>query len=277
MKKILVPTDFSACADIAWETAIQLSKQLDAELHLFHAASLPDNWIDLPVEQGIKKTVNERIASVARDKLDERKALAEQKGINVLTHFSEGEFLKSIVEFVDQVSIDLVIMGSHGVSGKREWFIGSNTQKVVRKINKTVLVVKDRIPEDNFKNVVFVSGLNENEKEVFQSFIEFISAFDINRVHLLAVNLSGFFNQPTILMNEVLEDFKALAKGYECQTHFYPDYSIEAGIRHFTEDYNVDLIGISNKAKHPIKRIFLGSNVEMIVNHSKVPVLSLDD
>ncbi|MBK7409888.1 MAG: universal stress protein [Saprospirales bacterium] len=39
---------------------------------------------------------------------------------------------------------------------------------------------------------------------------------------------------------------------------------------------HADLIGISNHERHPLKRILVGSNVEALINHSKLPVLVID-
>ena len=167
-------------------------------------------------------------------------------------------------------------MGSHGVSGKEEWLIGSNTQKVIRKVHKNVLVVKNPIGELTFSKVLFATGLHTGEQECFNRFLEFLRPFDIDELHVMAVDTSGYFSQPSFLMLEALKDFQKIADAYPCQTHFYSDYSVESGIRHFTEEYDIQLIGISNHNRSKIKRILMGSNVEMLINHSQVPVLSID-
>ncbi|MFT7452175.1 MAG: nucleotide-binding universal stress UspA family protein, partial [Patescibacteria group bacterium] len=50
----------------------------------------------------------------------------------------------------------------------------------------------------------------------------------------------------------------------------------DAGIRHLSDELGADLIAISNEKRHPIKRIFSGSNVEALVNHAEIPILSID-
>ena len=84
-----------------------------------------------------------------------------------------------------------------------------------------------------------------------------------------------YLTQPTFIMQSALKDYKKIAKDYNVSTHFIKDFSIDSGVRHFVEDHKIDLIGIANSFKHPIKRIFNGSNVEVIVNHSKVPVITI--
>ena len=268
---ILVPTDFSECADFALEVALKICKKNNAQLHLFHSSDLPRN-----LDEDVIDKISGDVTLNAKEKLQVRENLVKEEGVQCTVHYESGDFIEGIKDVLDGHNVDLVVMGSHGKSGRRDWLMGTNTQKVVRKYHKNVLVVKEAPNDDMFNKVVFVSGLYEEDKAVFEQFLEFVNPYGVQEVHILAINLLGWFNQPSILMKELLEDFKSIAKDYNCTTHFYSDYSVEAGIRHFVEENDVGLIGISNKTKHPIKRIFLGSNVEMVVNNSRVPVLSLD-
>ena len=80
-------------------------------------------------------------------------------------------------------------------------------------------------------------------------------------IHLLEVNTYGWFSQPYVLAKELMNDFAQLCPPLPCKKHFYRDYSVDAGIRHFAEKVNADLIVISNYNQHPIRRIFQGSSV----------------
>ncbi|MCB0635227.1 MAG: universal stress protein, partial [Lewinella sp.] len=61
-----------------------------------------------------------------------------------------------------------------------------------------------------------------------------------------------------------------------CFTHLYRDLNPERGIRGLATELGADLIGISNLHRHPLKRVLSGSTVEALVNHSHLPVLSID-
>ena len=77
-------------------------------------------------------------------------------------------------------------------------------------------------------------------------------------------------------MREAIKDFAESIEGLTVKTHFGKAASVESGIRHYSEEENIDLIAISNKEKSPLKRMLVGSNVEMLINHSQVPVLTMD-
>lgn len=276
MKKILVPVDFSIYSEYALDAAIKIAKKIEAEIHIYHSVNIPDDWEDLPAEVRYKDEINKKRALQVRDKLEVIKTKVEAKGLVCDIFYTGGKFVNNITEITDKYDYDLVVMGSHGVSGKEEWFIGSNTQKIIRKINTKLLVVKNEVTELNFENVLFASGMHREDQEAFEQFLAFIKPFKVKNVHIITVNTSSYYTQPALLVKEQLKEFKNIAHEFNVETVFYPDFSVEAGVRHYTADNNIQLIGISNHLRHPIKRLFQGSNVEMIINHSKVPVLSID-
>lgn len=276
MKKILVPVDFSTYSDNALTTAIKIAKKIEAEIHIYHSVDIPDDWEDLPAEVRYKDEFNKKRALQVRDKLEDLKIKVEAEGLVCEMYYTGGKFVNNITELTDKTNYDLIVMGSHGVSGKEEWFIGSNTQKIIRKIHTKLLVVKDEPLNPNFDNVLFASGMHRDDQEAFEQFLEFMKPFGVKNVHIITVNTSTYYAQPASLIKEQLKEFKNIAHEFNVKTTFYSDFSVEAGIRHYSNDNNIQLIGISNHLKHPIKRFFQGSNVEMIVNHSEVPVLSID-
>ena len=199
-----------------------------------------------------------------------------KRGLSASIILRTGSFLQDILEVVEASDYGMIVMGSHGTSGKQEWFIGSNTQKVVRKVSCNTLVVKYPLEEINFKRVMFASNLFVEEQEALREFLKFLSFFEVEELHVLTVDTLGFLHQPKIVIMEALAEFKEIAKEHDVKTHFYNDYSVEAGIRHFADELSIDLVGISNRKKHPLKRLFQGSNVEMLVNHMKHPVFCID-
>lgn len=274
--KILVPTDFSECADFALEAAVKIALRTRSDISLFHAASMPEDLKGSRSHSQLENELRESMLVNINEQQNQRIDKYKSQGLNLQAHNVFGNFVRELQAFDRENNFDLIVMGSYGASGKQEWFIGSNTQKIVRKIRKNLLVVKNPVNDVGFEKAMFPSSLTQHDKQAFTEFLSFLRHFDTREMHLLAVNTSGFFNQPGPLMLELLEDFKSMAKGFECKTHFISDYSVEAGIRHFAEDFDIRLIGISNLDRSPIKRIFQGSNVEMLVNHSEVPVLVID-
>lgn len=274
--KILVPTDFGKYAGYATQVAKNIALKCDGEIHFYHSADIPDDWEDLSAEDRYLDEANNQIAIAVGKKLEALKSDCLEQNIKSEIHYTGGHFLKNIHEVLEEIKFDLIVMGSHGVSSKEEWFLGSKTQKVVRKFHLPTLVVKRAPEKEEFNEVVYTSEMLSRDEEGFRHFLDFIAPFNPQTVHLLMVNTGSYFSQPSILVKESLNRFKSIAAEYNCVPHFYSDYNIEAGIRHFSEEYNVDLIGLSNLYSNKFKRIFQGSVVEMVVNHSDAPVYVID-
>ena len=274
---IIVPTDFSKCAKAAFQTACDLATPLNAIIHLFHAANIPEDWEKLPSLEKYRDNLNQEIVGEANHLLKILQAEAQSSGITCHLHYAGGDLLSNLEEMIEVLEIDLVIMGSFGISGSKDWLWGSNTQKVVRKVLKDVLVVKDHPAAVEISKVVFASDLDAQDREVFKYFLDFIAPLSIEKVYILAVNTPGFFSQPTVIMREALDDFKNLvADKYDCEAHFYDDISVDQGIREFSNVHDIDLIAIANRQRNPISRIFMGSHVEALVSHAERLVLSIN-
>lgn len=273
---ILCPTDFSPVAEFAYDAACQLAKKMDATLYLFHCHELGQSWSTDEEWNEQFDPLQEAAALAADEQLQKLQEAARRRKIRCEIRSSEGDFFEELEILTKEIRFDFVVMGSHGASGKREWLIGSNTQKTIRKLHIKTLVIKAPIEDLQFPKAVFATGLLLEDQLAFRRFLELSAALGVESVHLLSIHTSGLFTPPQIVMQEALKDFRAIADGYNCQTHYYSDISIEAGIRRFVDEEKADLIAISNHVRHPLKRIFRGSTVEMIVNHANVPVLSMD-
>jgi len=274
IQNILVPTDFSTCATFAVNAAVLLAKKHDAKLHLIsctaHIEGKPTTSNHEEEDADYKRLVKKT------------NLLLEDLEKNIKTKYGKiihkqvfGALVEAILTYTEANEIDLIVMGSHGISGKNEYFIGSNTQKVVRKVHTPVLVIKNPVEHVDFKKVVFASEFNLSDIPVFQKMIEMVN-MDEPIIHLVMINTSSWFGQPAALSKAAMEGFKKYCYPLECHIHFYRDFNVDAGIRHLSEDIKADLVTISNHERRPIKRILTGSSVEALVNHSEIPVLSLD-
>lgn len=265
MKNILVPTDFSACAGHAIDVAFKLAKKFDSTVHLLHVitdARAGDNE-----EEWNQSIENANILL--------KKICDEHPTVEAVPLTATGKLMKVLEQYVAAHGIDLVVMGSHGASGKQEYFVGSNTQKAVRSIFAHVLVVKDQVEDVDFDKVVFASNFNQSERSAFLKFKEFIKHF-IPEIHLVMVHTSSLFDPPYVVSQEAMKDFQVLCEPFKSQTHIFRDFTIEKGIRTFADDIGAKLIAVSNHYRHPLKRMIIGSNVEALINHSHLPVLSID-
>lgn len=273
MKNILVPTDFSVFAEYAIDAAQSLAEKFNATVYVFHNVSLPNYLASLPkAEQENHKEVLQ-ITHNANILLED--TLKKFKG-NAYPILRKGKLIDNINQIVPEKGIDMVVMGSHGTSGKNEFFIGSNTQKAVRVVHCPVLVLKRPLGKLDFNKIVYASSFNVDERDSILKFKKIIKHFIPEVIHLLTIHTSGFFSPPYVLEKAALDDCGKLLHPFEVHNHVYRDFTVSGGIQNFVANIKPDLLVVSNHQRHPLKRMLRGSNVEALVNHVDIPVLTID-
>jgi len=274
MKHLLVPTDFSEMAKNAESLAFEIAKKNNAGLDFL-------NMVNVPKYLKISATANDDlpeeihlVLGSARNDLDK----LEYKGnrLSVLTkgYLSETESIDIVLNHIVKQDIDLVIMGSHGSSGFREAIVGSNAQKLIRLAKVPVLILKNKIEFQDIKNIVFVSTFKEDVHSVFEKVIEFSSIFNAH-LHLLYVNLPYSFEESHISLNRMKEFVKKYpSKNFKF--HIFNAFDEESGIHNFAVENKMDLIAMSTHGKSGFMQMLSPSITESLVNHSNLPVLSVN-
>ncbi|MEQ8238682.1 MAG: universal stress protein [Cyclobacteriaceae bacterium] len=271
MKKLLVPTDFSSCAERASETAIELAKATNAKIYFLHLLSIPAGWVYGSTNQ-MYPDVTEKLAQVT-EQLKKLLKLAENQKVEAMYHVSMNDDKKSINQYVEEHGIDMIIMGSHGASGMKELFVGSNAQKVIRFSEIPVLIVKENNKSVLVPEIVFVSDFEAEAMKPFEKVLHIAHLLQA-KVHLLYVNTPAFFNDTTSI-NERMESFEALTSNMLSKSSVHCDYVFEDGIQQYCDKHNIGLVAIATHGRRGFSRILIGNDAEKVVNHLSTPVLSL--
>lgn len=273
MRNILVPTDFSNTASFAIKAAAQLAQRHGATLHLLHGLDIPVHWEQLSEAQ--REDYPEKRQAYHNTQVLLQDICEQYPALNTTQAIRGGRLPEAVKHYTEEHGIDLIVLGSHGASGKNEFFIGSNAQKIVRSVHRPVLIIKNDPGVLAFDKVVFASSFDQAELRAFQHFRNLVKPF-LPEIHLVVIHTASFFDPPYVLSQEAMQDFKEACTPLVCETHVFTDLTIDQGIRTFSREIGAKLIGISNAQRHPLKRMLVGSNVEALVNHANLPVLSID-
>lgn len=145
VRKIACCTDFSENADKAVATAMDLARRYDAKLYVIHVMPPVVNpvlteaeWI--PPEEAPRETVLMQI----RERMQDRYGVDPSRGAAPEFIVLDGHVSSEILSFIDERGIDLVVMGSYGLSGMGLVLFGSVTKRVSQKAGCSVLIVRDR-------------------------------------------------------------------------------------------------------------------------------------
>ncbi|MDE2059326.1 MAG: universal stress protein [candidate division NC10 bacterium] len=137
IKRILVPTDFSASSEYACQYALTFAHEARAEVYLLHAIYNP---LRLPgYDFG---GVIETLVKQAQDDLQKQVEQIREKQVIVHPMVLVGVEYEEIVKFAQEHQIDLIIMGTHGRTGLAHAFLGSVAERVIRIASCPVLIVR---------------------------------------------------------------------------------------------------------------------------------------
>jgi nucleotide-binding universal stress UspA family protein len=274
MKKILLPTDFSEGSKVATDYAIAIAEMINASIDFLHIMVTPLDWVNLPLEKEKLYPDTKADVNLARKQLHELEKYAHSKGIkaNSSLHFNKSR--EAIEEHAQGNEYELVVMGSHGSKGLREYVIGSNAQKVIRNSAVPVLVVKTRPESFSFRKIVFASNFQDSQMPSFLKVLGFAENL-ISPLHLLYVNTPYFFKE-TGEMEYMLKSFCENFSNITFQTHIYDAFNEERGIAAFMEDKKMDMLAIATEGKSGLKQIVSPSLAESLINHLDNPVLTIN-
>lgn len=139
---ILVPTDGSPAAAAAIDHAVDLAETYDARLHALYVV---DTTSFASVEAGSEMIIG-ALEEEGQHAVDAVREQGETAGVEVKTTVGSGTAYRSILDYIDDEGIDLVVMGTHGRRGVERFLLGSVTERVVRTADVPVLTVRE--PEE---------------------------------------------------------------------------------------------------------------------------------
>lgn len=146
-KTILVPHDFSSCANHAAAMARDVAKSHGARLILLHVADLPlgldEDAIVVPREGAGPIRARDLALGGAREHLDDLAARLRKDGVDVTPVVVIGDVVDEILGTARREAADLIVMGTHGRTGLSRLVVGSVTEKVVRQAPVPVLTLRD--------------------------------------------------------------------------------------------------------------------------------------
>jgi len=150
VKKILAPIDFSELSMEAMRGAMELAKDVGAEVHLVHVIAPHHTFIPLPLatnaEQSRELAREAAMLEQAEEELNRIKKDEFGDSKKVVTYAEVGHPVPKLVDYTKRNEIDLIMLATHGRTGAEHLVIGSVAEKLVRYAPCSVLVFRRRKP-----------------------------------------------------------------------------------------------------------------------------------
>jgi nucleotide-binding universal stress UspA family protein len=273
MKNILVPVDFSKGSMHALEHAIKMINKIGGDLRILHVRK--SKSYDQPfILKGSEKNYSKTVDEFCNEILSHYKE--QYKGNGTFDYvITTGKIYKNVINEAKKIDAGLVVMGTHGVSGFEELWVGSNSYRVVSKASCPVLTIRHGFKKTNISKIILPIDVYKNTRQKVPIVAELAEKFKAE-VHVVDVRTSDS------------KDIIYRLKKYGDQAFEYIDKQGIKTIRKSKKGSNIvdvviaygchinaDLIAITKLDRGTPGNQSISSAAQQMVNHSPVPVLSI--
>ncbi len=283
LANIMVATDFSPTAARAVDTAVSLARRFGSRLYVAHILGYAGYEGSEP-ELGTP--VAEIPRRIAEKKVKELEDSGRLFGVPYETVFEEGTLWPAIHQLIERHKIDLLVLGTHGLTGVKKILTGSFAEEIFRQARIPVLTVgpaatDEPLFEAEFKTILLATDFGPAAER------EAASAFALAQEHrakLLLLHVSshkeGLTERDLVYERESIVHLmkELIPTGYEltCQQQFHLAFGEPvAEILRVAAETNADLIVIGAKQRAYLAGHIPHTKAYRIVCGAKCPVLTI--
>jgi nucleotide-binding universal stress UspA family protein len=304
VRRILIPTDFSAPSRESADWALALAALTGAEPILLHILARranrhginPDDLLELATGEVVRW--KERLRPVFPNLVNEARVLAAETP-------AEG-----ILSFAKERDCDLIVMATTGVSAVRTILVGSNARKVVRASECPVLVIpaSNRVTSEDFLRKA--QGVAAPPRQPRPRLSRILVATDLSHASTSAVRkaiaiarenksslvIAHAYQPPSLVLEgyvppdtyerwdeSVRDDVRRkmqpfldeAEKGGVAAEALLLSGSPQEAISEAARDVSADLVIVGTHGRTGVPRFFLGSVAARVVSSSPCPVMTI--
>lgn len=264
--KIVVGIDFSECSLNALAHAASLAEKSNLEIVMV--------WVNKFSEECVLNHNCELLVSGAKTLfLELIEKYRPVLGDRISYVIREGRVYDSINELCEEINPLLVVIGTHGISGFSEKWLGSNAYRMSLMLETPVIIIRNDIDVNKSLTKILLpidSTVETRQKlpltaklaQYFDATV-YVLAVHVSTLDDVAAKVKSYTNQVT----EYLED-----KGVKYETDEIYSRDLVKDIIDYAEKIDANLLSIMDEQENNLK-VFEGSYTLQLVTKSKCPVL----
>ena len=273
ISSIVIATDGSVYADVAAECSGWLASHTGAEVTALYVIDirriaghfithLPEILESFPSE-GIADRVKDYYKQRGNEALKRAGAICERHGVKCRTELRTGNVVSVVADAAAQT--DLLVIGERGEDEELETgFLGSVTEKLVRKAERPLLLTGLRVRE--FRKALLAYDGSEAAQRAMKMLARLAAAL---RMEVDAVQMVEE-GEPTTALDHVVKFFKDVP--VHLSTHYLLSDTHAVIIEH-AKEINCDLMVMGAYDNWVAESMSLGTTTEYLIRNSPVPVL----
>lgn len=275
-RTILLPTDFSDNAFNALLYALKLYKNESCTFYFLNSTYskgaitrtyITTKYVDELQKESIRKLTELKLqTAIANDN--------NKHNFEIIT--SEKELKFAVQKMIKAHAIDMVVMGTKGVSNAIDIFMGSNTVDVLKKIkNCPILVIPNDYEFVELKQLLFPTDFNRLYSTIELEAITGISKLYDSEIKILHIHVEKKLSTNQELNKKILADY---LKNYPHRFYWEADYTDKStAITTFMEENNIDVLAMVSYKHSLLESILNEPVIKIIAFNPTVPLLIIPE
>ncbi len=286
ISRILFATDFSACAERAFDYALLLAAGWRADLSVM---TVLEFYPGMDPEYSVNKLYLDNLRAEAARQLETVKSKATAAGRVVSTRIEVGIPSQAIQSVADSIGADLLVVGTHGRTGLNHVLIGSTAERVVRVASCPVLSVKAGMGQGStaFKRIVVPIDLSTCSLDALEYATHFAKQTGgaVTILHVMEPVAYGLdfslshakeWKRQREYLDERLKVLAALLAAHGLKTEYVLKPGMPAdAIAEYVKQQGYDLIIMGTHGRRGLSHILVGSIAGTMLRHAPCPVLTV--
>ena len=277
LNKILVPTELNELSDVVVDFAVDLAKQIQIDEIVLLNLMIPSH-VQTLTASGRAIDANGKLAVQLNDKiLAQHKELIEKQAkrhagshVKINHHVSFNSSKSDLNQYMKEFNADLIISGSRDKFSFMEVLLGSSTEKLIRKINYPMIVIKEQPVNSEIHEIALAIDIEKGEDQPgideIISFAQMLNA-QLQLVHVITNDIPDPSDAIDALQNIAI---KKKMKNYALNV--INSNSPEDGLQSFVRMQNSDMIALLNQGKGKLHKLIYGSQTEDLLEVAERPV-----
>ena len=273
MTRLLLPTDFSDNSIEAIQYALMVYKDVECTFYLLHTYTPPvyhtEYLIGSPGQIGLGDILQDS-SMTQLEKLKKRlKKQHKNQKHTIVVHSAFNTLLDEISKTVEAEKIDLIVMGTKGVTGAKEILFGTNTVHVIKKAKCPVLVVPPNFEYESPLEILFPTDFEiEYKKERLNQLLEVADEHG-SQINVLHVSTGHELTPDQEKQKKSLD--KIL--GNKALFHDVPNNEIIDAINAFQAKEKINLLVMVQNKHTFMERLFIEPVIKKIGFHVTIPFM----
>jgi len=273
MANIIAAIDFSDCSVNALEHAVSIATRGTLDVHMI--------WVNNP---SVTKTTI--YSDTSADLIDEiRKQFGKfvEKYSPLLPDSTidfvirEGKVYREIIDEAKEMESLCIVMGTHGVSGFEQFWVGSNANKLISVSPCPVITIRSGVDSKQEMRCILMpvdSTLDTRQKVPFTAYLAHLFESEVYVLSLYASKYKSIQKRVDLYTDQVCTYLEEEGIKFHRDTLICDN--LTTGTIEYAKRIRANLISIMTEQETSPFNLLVGPYAQQMVNNSPYPVLSIN-